>query len=276
MTNQIIISDIAIHKDAQGRYSLNDLHQASGGEEKNKPANWLRSEKTVELIDEIINAQIRAFNPVDSRKGRYGGTYVCKELVYSYAMWISAAFALKVIRAYDALVSGDAKKAERIAKTSADDRTPLRGLVNRIMGKTGIHYQQLYKMIHHEFGVNHINELTPRQTMAAMEYLADKVMEGELLPRATTLSLSLDGDYSMGFFSPWRSIISEKEISRPWLYKPGHLAPDGYNPNPCQRLLNELKSKGINVEAALFQLLSLQHHLDASLNKISSAKHSLQ
>lgn len=27
MTNQIIISDITIHKDAQGRYSLNDLHQ---------------------------------------------------------------------------------------------------------------------------------------------------------------------------------------------------------------------------------------------------------
>ncbi|MBC8949382.1 KilA-N domain-containing protein [Xenorhabdus sp. TS4] len=105
-TNQIIISDVSIHQDTQGRYSLNDLHKASGGEEKNKPANWLRSDKTVELIDEILNAQIRAFKPVDSRKGRHGGTYVCKELVYSYAMWISAAFALKVIRAYDALVTG--------------------------------------------------------------------------------------------------------------------------------------------------------------------------
>nr|WP_291968908.1 KilA-N domain-containing protein [Candidatus Symbiopectobacterium sp.] len=58
MSTNIIISDIAIHRDAQERYSLNDLHQASSGEEKDKPANCLRSDKTIELIDEILKAQI--------------------------------------------------------------------------------------------------------------------------------------------------------------------------------------------------------------------------
>lgn len=132
--------------------------------------------------------QICTIKPVDSYKGRYGGTYVCKELVYAYATWVSAEFFLKVIRAYDALVSGDTAKAVAIAKTTVDDRTPLRSLVNRIMAKYGTTYQSVYKLVHREFGVQHIDELSPKQTVEAMEYLAAKAIEGEFLGKQKTLS----------------------------------------------------------------------------------------
>lgn len=53
-----------------------------------------------DLVTEIEKAGIPA---IQSKQQL--GTFVVKELVYSYAMWISPVFSLKVIRAYDALVN---------------------------------------------------------------------------------------------------------------------------------------------------------------------------
>ncbi|EAZ4876756.1 KilA-N domain-containing protein [Salmonella enterica] len=112
MTTQIIISDISIHQDAEGRYSLNDLHKASGGERRHRPIYWLSSQQTKELIEEIEKVEIPTFCPIESKRGCKGGTYVCKELVYAYAMWISAAFSLKVIRAYDAMMTAQHQQVQ--------------------------------------------------------------------------------------------------------------------------------------------------------------------
>ncbi len=45
------------------------------------------------------------FDPVRVTKGGQNNTatYVAKELVYAYAMWISPKFHIQVIRAYDAM-----------------------------------------------------------------------------------------------------------------------------------------------------------------------------
>lgn len=96
----LIISGVGIRQDEYSRYCLNDLHRAAGGEAKDKPGNWLMLEQTKALINEI---KIAGFPAIQSKQGL--GTFVAKELVYSYAMWISAAFNLKVIRGYDSMVN---------------------------------------------------------------------------------------------------------------------------------------------------------------------------
>lgn len=125
MSTSIAIGSSTIHQDENGRYSLNDLYQASGGLSKNKPSEWMRNKQTKALI-ELLSG--REFPPARSRilggnsrpevepifiePTKNPATYVVKELVYAYAMWISPAFHLKVIRAYDAMMRGEISEAK--------------------------------------------------------------------------------------------------------------------------------------------------------------------
>ncbi|MEL4776346.1 KilA-N domain-containing protein, partial [Acinetobacter baumannii] len=111
----LVIGDFTIRQDDEGRYCLNDLHKASGDDKKHFPAYFLRNQQTKDLIAEI---ELSNVNGSDSERyenlhiavkvikggSDKQGTYVVKELVYAYAMWISPKFHLMVIRAYDSLV----------------------------------------------------------------------------------------------------------------------------------------------------------------------------
>lgn len=78
-------------------YSLNDLHKASGSVPNQRPGEFMRNQQTQDLVVEISNAGISAF---ESKRGNNSGTYACRELVIAYAAWISAKFHLKVIRVF--------------------------------------------------------------------------------------------------------------------------------------------------------------------------------
>ncbi|SLK19962.1 KilA-N domain-containing protein [Enterobacter sp. NFR05] len=110
MSQLLVIDGVSVRRDLDGRYCLNDLHRAAGGEKRHQPSNWASLSQTQELIAEISSApDITGAAPVVKVAGGSNqGTFVCKELVYSYAMWISAAFNLKVIRTFDALHSASA------------------------------------------------------------------------------------------------------------------------------------------------------------------------
>lgn len=127
--NALVVADVAVRRDDAGRYSLNDLHRAAGGEQRHQPRYFLANQQTIELIAELGDSG----NPLSvQRGGADQGTYAAKELVYAYAMWISAAFHLRVIRAYDALVT---RQADPLAALSdpATLRTLLLDYGNRVL-----------------------------------------------------------------------------------------------------------------------------------------------
>ncbi|MDD5271102.1 MAG: KilA-N domain-containing protein [Methylovulum sp.] len=110
--NTLSISNTHIRQDNQGRYCLNDLHKAAGDNSKHQPANFLRLATTKELVEEISRCSDMRSHSSEMRTavevvngGKAPGTYVAKEIVYAYAMWISPKFSLQVIRAYDALAT---------------------------------------------------------------------------------------------------------------------------------------------------------------------------
>lgn len=101
--NQLTVADVTVRQDGAGRFNLNDLHKAAGGERRFDTREFLDRVSTKELVDEL-ESQMTGIS-VNKKRGRHGGTFVVKELVYAYAMWISPKFHLKVIRAYDSMVT---------------------------------------------------------------------------------------------------------------------------------------------------------------------------
>lgn len=96
----LTLLDTVIRRDDAGRFCLNDLHRAACGEPRHRPNYWIETQQTQELIELLDKTGIPA---ILAKQGL--GTFVCKELVYSYAMWISPEFHIKVVRAYDAMVT---------------------------------------------------------------------------------------------------------------------------------------------------------------------------
>ena len=144
-TSELNIDGISVGMDSQGRYNLTDLWKLSGGEEKNKPALWLRNSTTQALILEIgEGAALLTCKGV--------GSFACKELVYSYAMWISPAFHLKVIRGYDAVRNNAIQQPNAIAPAldliasaieigqvlGVDERNSLKAIRTEVKKMTGV------------------------------------------------------------------------------------------------------------------------------------------
>lgn len=162
--SDLVVANTTIRTDDAGRYFLNDLHRAAGGLEKDKPNRFLRLESTRDLIEELrkdekwASDKINDLEPIKAVNSftEEQGTYVCKELVYAYAMWISAKFHLQVIRAYDAMVT---------QKLNGEDMDGLRGRVDGL--------ERAMRTL-----IDGLSHLIPRQEpsagVSAPRYIADE------------------------------------------------------------------------------------------------------
>ena len=157
-------------------YSLNDLHKASGGQDKHSPRRWIQNKQTADLIAEI---EIDGIPSIQKKQGL--GTFVSKELVVHYGMWISPTFSLKVIRAFldtQEDVSGSPKLE---TQTTIDERRGLVDAVKLLVARCGIDYSAAYRMVHQRFGVAHIDQIAAPLLPAAVAYVHSLVLQGRPL-----------------------------------------------------------------------------------------------
>src|SRR5260363_475969 len=116
--NPLIISDLFIRQDSEGRSCLNDLYRAAGWEDRHQPTFFMRRQEPADLVQAIGSANSQNLHSADMQGeiqsansqsaavttingGLKRGTYVCKELVYSYAMWVRPQFHRQVVHAFE-------------------------------------------------------------------------------------------------------------------------------------------------------------------------------
>ena len=98
----LMLAGTQVRQDAAGRYHLNDLHRAAGGENRHRPSLWIANRQTAALLS-ALNSEAGIPALAVEHGGASPGTFAARELVYAYAMWIRPQFHLQVIRAYDSL-----------------------------------------------------------------------------------------------------------------------------------------------------------------------------
>lgn len=175
------------------------------------------------------------------------------------------------------------RKVKKIAagKITADQQEAIKQLVMS-RGKALPKEKQAKAMItmwsslKSHFGCSY-KEIVEEQFTEALSLAARVPLEGEFLGKQEALPApALTLNYGMDWFDQYRWIIGSAALDAPWRYPAEMLNPNGDYPNPIGRMLVELKGAGQQVDAAMFQLQALQHHLWVCRQKISRASLTLQ
>lgn len=115
--SSVTIEGITVHQDTSGRYRLNAILEAAEkagmSRSDGRPKEWLQTDQA-QIMTAALKGENPPVEPIVIEKGRYGGSFVCRELVYAYAMWLNPVFALKVIRKFDEVQTYGIAVSERV------------------------------------------------------------------------------------------------------------------------------------------------------------------
>ena len=143
-----------------------------------QPRDYLKSEQTQQYIAalaDFLSTKRKILvkeNQIVIVKngGTERGTWLHPKLAIHFARWLDPKFAVWCDEQIEALLNGKVSDGPA-AKTTADDRTPLRQAVAALVGRKGIDYSTAYGMIHQRFNVGAIEDLPAEQLPEAVAYV---------------------------------------------------------------------------------------------------------
>ena len=165
------------------------------------PKDYLKTEQTQQYISalaESLSERTKILTDgnqiVIVKKGNSKnftqGTWLHPKLAIHFARWLNPKFAVWCDEQIEALLNGKVSDGPA-AKTTADDRTPLRQAVAALVGRKGIDYSSAYSMIHQRFNVEAIEDIPAEKLPEAVAYahaltlhtgLTGEVLDREPLP----------------------------------------------------------------------------------------------
>ena len=113
------------------------------------------------------------------RGGSEQGTWLHPKLAIHFARWLDPKFSVWCDEQIEALLNGNVSDGLP-AKTTANDRTPLRQAVAALVGRKGIDYSTAYGMIHQRFNVGAIEDIPAGKLPEAVQYVHALTLHGGL------------------------------------------------------------------------------------------------
>ena len=109
----IEVCGVSVRRDAEGRYSLNDLHAAAvkngNATDNQKPSKFLRTDGVKEFVN-VLDLEGQNCPSIKTVKGRgITGTFAVELVAIRYAAWINPAFEVTVYRTFQAVHQQSAK-----------------------------------------------------------------------------------------------------------------------------------------------------------------------